>query len=136
MKYLFLVLLAASAVAQELPDKPTLGRTDKIMLVTLSGLNAADAISTMRDLNNGGHEQNPIARPFVTHGNGLASAYFGAATALDWFVVYKLNRSGHRKLSRAFLVGAIAAEVYCLIPKGSQIKPLSQRPSRPVWKIR
>lgn len=108
------VLLISVAAVAQIPDgpKPNLTRTDKVLLVGLSALNGVDAYLTNRSV---GREENPLARPFVTHGTALSASYFAFMTAVDWFGVRELNKRGHRKLSRALTIGMIGAETICIV---------------------
>jgi hypothetical protein len=78
----------------------------------VSGL-AADAITTQRILGRGGHEEDPLARPLVTHGwagqmaaTGLA---YGGHMAGQWW----LRRKGHGTMARRETLGYAAAEWTC-----------------------
>lgn len=69
----------------------------------------ADFALTHRGLNiPGAHENDPIARPFVTRGAGLQAAYFAGSWAVDTGVSYWLFRRHHEKLARAIEILAIA----------------------------
>jgi hypothetical protein len=123
MKYLLLMLLlwpghavwaqnfaAGSSAHSNAPSQHRFWTTEnKVNVSILSGLVAADAITTQRGLNEGLREINPVVRPLVTRGaagEAAASALgFGAGVG----VVYLLHRSRHHKAERVtmqlFVVG-------------------------------
>jgi hypothetical protein len=79
-----------------------------IALVALDGAaKAADSFATRENIDNGGQEYNPLARPFVrTAGAQVAtmSALFGAEIA----TAYLLHKGRHTMMERGVLAGGAA----------------------------
>jgi Domain of unknown function (DUF5658) len=115
MKALLVILaLTVTAAAQsfvgpssslsQLPDAPSQHKfwtlETKVNTGILTGLIAADAISTQRGLANGYREANPIMRPFVTRGTAgqAAGSALGLGAALG--TVYILHKTNHHKAER------------------------------------
>jgi len=68
----------------------------------------ADGCYTNRNMTTGMHtEDDPVARPFITHGAGLRAAYFTGALGLDLLASYELDKHGHRKLAKLPLIFGI-----------------------------
>jgi hypothetical protein len=97
-----------------LPDAPSAHPLwtveNKVSVVILAGLVAADAFTTQRGLNQGLREVNPVMRPLVTRGaagEAVGSALgFGAGVG----VVYLLHRSHHYKAERITMRLIVAGE--------------------------
>ena len=108
---------AAFAGRGELPNAPSAGFWTKAN-TTLVALDAAakgaDFYYTMRGMDHPGLavETDPIARPFVSHGNALAVVYFGGLLAVDAAVAYELHRHQHDRLSKAVLIFGIVNNGY------------------------
>lgn len=52
-------------------------------------------------------ENDPLARPFVTHGRFVAGASQGALFAAEVFTSYELNKHGHPKMAKILLLVGI-----------------------------
>lgn len=75
-----------------------------IALVALDGAaKAADSLATRRNLDGGGQENNPLARPFV-HTPAVQVAATTALFGAEIATAYLLHRRHHDKLARAVLV--------------------------------
>jgi hypothetical protein len=76
-----------------------------IALVTLDGAaKAADSLATRRNIDGGGEENNPMARPFV-HTTGVQVAATAALFGAEIAAAYVLHRRRHDNLGRAVLIG-------------------------------
>ena len=76
-----------------------------IALVAFDGAaKAADSLATRRNLDGGGEEYNPVARPFV-HTTGLQVAATAALFGAEIATAYLLHRKRHNNLGRAVLLG-------------------------------
>jgi hypothetical protein len=76
-----------------------------IALVALDGgAKAADSYITRRNIDGGGAEFNPIARPFV-HTAAVQAVATGAMFGAEVATAYWLHRRGHDNFGRAVLVG-------------------------------
>ena len=76
-----------------------------IILVTLDGAaKAADSFATRRNIDGGGEEYNPLARPFV-HTTVVQVAATAALFGAEIATAYILHRRRHDRLGRAVLVG-------------------------------
>jgi hypothetical protein len=123
MQYLLSILLLSVAMQAQsfaagdkcvLPNAPSQRPfwtlENKVSIIILAGLVAADAITTQRGLNQGLREVNPVMRPFVTRGaagEGAGSALgFGAGVG----IVYLLHRSHHYKAERITMRLMVAGE--------------------------
>jgi hypothetical protein len=74
-------------------------------LVSLDGAaKAADSFITRRNIDGGGEEHNPLARPFV-HTTGLQVAATAALFGTELATAFVLHRMRHDHLARAVLVG-------------------------------
>ena len=108
---------AAFAGRGELPNCPFTGFWTKAN-ATLFALDAAakgaDFYYTMRGMDHPGLalEADPIARPFVSHGNALAVGYFGGLLVIDTAVSYELHKHHHDRLSKAVLIFGIVNNGY------------------------
>jgi hypothetical protein len=75
-----------------------------VALVTLDGAaKAADSLATRRNLDGGGNEHDPLARPFV-HTPVVQVATTAALFGAEIATAYLLHRRHHDKLGRAVLV--------------------------------
>jgi hypothetical protein len=108
---------AAFTGSGELPNYPSTSFWTKAN-TTLVALDAAakgtDFYYTMRGMDHPGLalETDPIARPFVSHGNALAVGYFGGLLAIDAAVSYELHQHHHDRLSKAVLIFGILNNGY------------------------
>jgi len=76
-----------------------------IALVTLDGAaKAADSIATRENIDGGGDEYNPLARPFV-HTTAVQVAATAALFGAEIAAAYLLHRRRHENLGRAVLFG-------------------------------
>lgn len=76
-----------------------LDRQNRILFVAVAAFNGADFAVTRSNLQNGGHELNPIVRPFASSTVALA-ANFAIETAGVVSVSYVFHKTGHHKLER------------------------------------
>lgn len=108
---------AAFAGHGELPHSPSTSFWTKVN-TTLLALDAAakgaDFYYTMRGMDHPGLalEADPIARPFVSHGNALAVGYFGGLLVIDAALSYELHKHHHDRLSKAALMFGIVNNGY------------------------
>jgi hypothetical protein len=107
-----------------------LDRSAKVRFAVLAGLMAGDGITTQHVLSKGGHELNPIARPFVTHGAAgqLAASSFGYAATVT--TSYIFHRTNHHKLERLFQNATIGIEAECVVDnliQGARINRIAQQ---------
>ncbi len=92
-------------VANPVLSQPTfethkfLDRQNRILFVAVAAFNGADFAVTRSNLQNGGHELNPIVQPFAQSTVALA-ANFAVETAGVVAVSYVFHRTGHHKLER------------------------------------
>jgi hypothetical protein len=93
------------------PRKVTLTRSPQfwtpvtIALITIdAAAKAGDAYATRRNLDSGGKEYDPVARPFV-HTPSAQVVATAALLAAEIAAAYCLHRRGHATRGRAILVG-------------------------------
>lgn len=108
---------AAFAGRGELPNSPSTSFWTKANIALLAldaAAKGADFHYTMRGMNHPGLaiEADPIARPFVSHGNPLAVGYFGGLLALDVAASYEFHKHHHERLSKAVLLFGIVNNGY------------------------
>jgi len=76
-----------------------------IALVGLDGAaKAADSFATCKNIQNGGTENDPIARPFV-HTTPLQVVATGALFGGEIATAYLFHKRGHDHMARAILIG-------------------------------
>src|SRR6266481_1732855 len=111
---LVIVALTITAAAQNfagaspsyasLPDAPSQHHfwtlETKINTGILTGLVAADAITTQRGLERGYREANPIMRPFVTRGTAGQAAGSALGFGAGLGTIYLLHKTNHHKAER------------------------------------
>jgi len=76
-----------------------LDRQNRILFVAVAAVNAADFAVTRANLQNGGHELNPMVRPFASSTPALA-VNFAAETAGIVGLSYFFHKTGHHKFER------------------------------------
>lgn len=76
-----------------------LDRQNRILFVAVAAFNGADFAVTHANLQNGGHELNPIVRPFASSTAALAMN-FAMETAGVVSISYAFHKTGHHKLER------------------------------------
>jgi hypothetical protein len=108
---------AAFAGRGELPNCPSTSfwtKANTTLLALDAAAKGADFYYTMRGMNHPGLalESDPIARPFVSHGNPLAFGYFGGLLVIDAAVSYELHKHRHDRLSKAVLIFGIVNNGY------------------------
>jgi hypothetical protein len=101
----------------ELPNYPSTSFWTKANITLLAldtAAKGADFYYTMRGMDHPGLalEADPIARPFVSHGNALAVGYFGGLLVIDAAVSYELHNHHHDRLSKAVLLFGIVNNGY------------------------
>jgi len=108
---------AAFAGRGELPNSPSTSfwtKANTTLLALDAAAKGADFYYTMRGMDHPGLalEADPIARPFVSHGNALAVGYFGGLLVIDTAVSYELHKHHHDRLSKAVLIFGIVNNGY------------------------
>ncbi len=101
----------------ELPNSPSTSfwtKANTTLLALDAAAKSADFYYTMRGMDHPGLalEADPIARPFVSHGNALAVGYFGGLLVMDAAVSYELHKHHHDRLSKAVLIFGIVNNGY------------------------
>ena len=97
--------LSVEPVSTPILPQPTfethkfLDRQNRILFVAVAAFNGADFAVTRSNLQNGGHELNPIVRPFAQSTVALV-ANFAIETAGVVSVSYLFHKTGHHKLER------------------------------------
>ena len=76
-----------------------LDRENRILFVAVAAFNGADFAVTHANLQNGGHELNPLVRPFAQSTAALA-ANFAVETIGVVSISYVFHKSGHHRLER------------------------------------
>jgi len=76
-----------------------LDRQNCILFVAVAAFNGADFAVTRSNLQSGGHELNPIVRPFA-HSTATLAVNFAAQTAGIVGISYAFHKTGHHKLER------------------------------------
>jgi hypothetical protein len=123
---IIVLLLATSICVQaqtayaghgELPNTPSTSfwtKANTTLLALDAAAKAADYYYTMRGLDHPGLavETDPIARPFVSHGNALAVGYFSGLLAIDAAAAYEFHKHHHDRLSKAVLIFGILNNGY------------------------
>jgi hypothetical protein len=106
------LLLAASLHAQE-AKQPFFTKTTAGLFAADVAAKSFDYALTRRNFSTGtGKEDNPLLRPFMTHGKAVAAASTFGALAGETFLSWQLHKHGHRKLSRAVWLIGIASNTY------------------------
>ncbi len=96
---------AASGLVSPVLTQPSfenhkfLDRQNRILFIAVAAFNGADFAVTRSNLENGGHELNPLVRPLAQSTPALAFN-FAAETAGVVTVSYFLHKTGHHKLER------------------------------------
>jgi hypothetical protein len=116
---------AAFAGSGELPNSPSTTfwtKANATLLALDAAAKGADFYYTMRGMDHPGLaiETDPIARPFVSHGNALAVGYFGGLLIIDAAVSYELHKHQHDRLSKAVLIFGIVNNGYGAQSDGRQ----------------
>lgn len=99
----------APAVHSKLSERPKYWTKLNIALVSAdAAAKSMDEWYTMRDASLPDfHENDPLARPFVTHGRFIAGASQGVLFAAEVFTSYELNKHGHPKMAKILLLVGI-----------------------------
>jgi hypothetical protein len=108
---------AAFTASGDLPNSPSTSfwtKANTTLLALDAAAKGADFYYTMRGMDHPGLalEADPIARPFVSHGNALAVGYFGGLLVMDAAVSYELHKHHHDRLSKAVLIFGIVNNGY------------------------
>jgi hypothetical protein len=108
---------AAFAGRGELPNSPSTSfwtKTNTTLVALDAAAKGADFYYTMRGMDHPGLalEADPVARPFVSHGNALAVGYFGGLLIIDVAASYELHKHHHDRLSKAVLIFGIVNNGY------------------------
>jgi hypothetical protein len=110
LRYAAIFMLLTGVSMSQIPDAPSVVH-DPIFV----GLSAAqlvstglDAYATSRVMSSNGVEDNPLQRPFVSHGNAVLAASWSVESTLSIMVSYRLERRGHKTMSRVLQVSEIA----------------------------
>lgn len=88
-------------------------KENKILFATSAGLSVADFAVTRSNLQNGGHELNPMARVFGQSTTGLAINFAGENAAVIG-LGYFFHRTGHHKLERAVSAVNISSSAFAV----------------------
>lgn len=75
-------------------------RENTTLFIVHAGLETSDFVLTHQALASGGHELNPLARPFVNMGTGGQVAFFVGGTLATLGATYLLHITHHHKLER------------------------------------
>jgi hypothetical protein len=78
------------------------------LIATDGAAKAADSYATRKNLDNGGVEFNPLARPFV-HTAGVQVGAMAAMLGAELAAAYFLHRKRHDNMGRAVLAGGALA---------------------------
>jgi hypothetical protein len=117
MTSIYVQAQAAFAGRGELPNPPSASfwtKANTTLLALDVAAKSADFYYTMRGMDHPGLaiEADPVARPFVSHGNALAIGYFGGLLVMDAAVSYELHKHHRDRLSKAVLVFGIVNNGY------------------------
>lgn len=74
-------------------------RENSLLFAATAAFNMSDFIATRNNLRSGGHELNPITRPFTTS-TPLLAMNFAGETAGSIGLSYFFHKTGHHKLER------------------------------------
>lgn len=109
---------ASPVVANTLPEAPSRHRfwdnENRVLLVTVAALNAADFAVTRANLQNGGRELNPVTRIFSGSTAGLA-VNFAGETAGTIGLSYYFHKTGHHQLERITPMLNIGASSFAVV---------------------
>lgn len=114
---IFLILLAAGASAQTVPEAPSAAtkNLDRVLMSLAVASIGVDAYATHVDWTPrqgiSTAEVNPIARPFVSHGTAPLVGYFSAGAGAFLFAHHKLAHR-HPKLALALDMVVMGSEAY------------------------
>jgi hypothetical protein len=99
-------------VAVKTPAHRFFERGNNIRFVVLTGLVAADGLTTQLALSGSGsfREINPLARPFVNQGTAGQVAASAIGLGASTGIAYLFHKTGHHKLERFALNASIAIE--------------------------
>jgi len=119
-----LVVTGGIATGQATPSVPPLfSRSDLALLALSAAADATDQAITRRGYDNSSlitREQDPLARPFVTHGTAVQAVSGAVLFAAEAGVVALLNKKGHRRLAHLFLETCIAGNTFGAINTARQ----------------
>ena len=106
-----------SAPKPTLPESPHKywDTTNKILLISHFGLEAADFGITHYNLSRGGRELNWMAKPLVERGTAGQVTFFAGRSVAVVGISYLLHKSQHHKLERAFIAAASADSAYGVV---------------------
>jgi hypothetical protein len=83
-------------------------RENSFLFAATAALNTADFFATRNNLRSGGHELNPLTRPF-TSSTPLLALNFAGETAGSIGLSYFFHKSGHHKLERLASIVSISS---------------------------
>jgi hypothetical protein len=147
VRYVLVIwLLAVAALAQNLPDAPSyvftpsdlplegivpnpevphhrfLDKGNRVRLIALAGIAAADGITTQRLMTAyHGQELNPLARPLVTKGAAGQAAASLLGYGLSAGTAFLFHRTNHHRMERMVLNLSIGIEGECVVHNMIQI---------------
>jgi len=113
VRLLGIILLASNGVGQsasmfpEAPEpQPKFWTRGEILLATAdAAAKSADMVFTMQNARGYDFVENdPVGRPFVTHGRAIAGVSQGALFLTDVFLSYQFHKHGHPRLAKAVLI--------------------------------
>lgn len=94
------------------PKVPLLTKETSIEFSALAGAISLDALSTQRVLSfKGGHERDPLAKPFVQT-RALQAFGSGISFASLAFANYELRKHNHPRLARIGMISTIVVEAF------------------------
>src|SRR5215467_2947343 len=112
---------SGSASITEIPavqniSPPYWTKTNTALVVTDAVAKSVDMTFTMRNAAGARFQENdPLARPFVTHGRAIAGVSQGLLFAGEVFASYELNKHGHRNLAKVLLLLGIGGNTAGII---------------------
>lgn len=86
------------------PDKKIIDTNFKLVAAYLVVMTVFDVETTFSIVRNGGHENNPVMKPFVKNGRVATYGYQMALNALIMYVAYEMKGSKHREFNKTWWV--------------------------------
>jgi hypothetical protein len=110
MRYAAIFMLLTGVSMSQIPDAPSVVHDPIFVGLSATQLvsTGLDAYATSRVMSYGGVEDNPLQRPFVSHGNAVLAASWSVESTLSIMASYRLQRRGHKIMGRLLQVSEIA----------------------------